>query len=367
MIPFLDLQAGYDELRSEIDETVSSVLNSGIYIGGSVVEEFENNWANFCECKEAVGVANGFDALVLSLLALGIGPGDDVLVPAHTFFATWSAVTSVGARPVAVDVSSSTFNMDVSLLEASITENTKAVIVVHLYGQPADLREIQHFCRIKNIFLIEDAAQAHGAIYENRKIGGHSDLVCWSFYPGKNLGAFGDGGAVTTDNIDLSRRLRMLSNYGSSERYFHDFIGRNSRLDPLQAAILDVKLKYLEIWNSRRSKIANFYLDNITSKQVSLPFIDVCRSSSWHLFVIMVNDRDNLRLFLENNGISTLVHYPLLPLQQKSYNGYFINEKCFPNSVNVVDKILSLPIGPHQKMEDTAYICSKINDYFSNV
>ena len=258
-----------------------------------MVEKFETNWAKYCGVPHCVGVGNGFDALVLALKALDIGHGDEVLVPAHTFFATWSAVSTVGAVPVPIDVFQDTFNIDAERLELSITNKTKAIIAVHLYGQSADLEKIQNVCANNNLFLIEDAAQAHGVAYKNKKIGGHGDIVCWSFYPGKNLGAFGDGGAVTTNNQDLATKIRCLSNYGSKVKYHHDLLGINSRLDPIQAAVLDVKLKYLDTWNKRRQTIASKYIKNFVDLPVVTPLTAEFSSHVWHLFVLQLENRDS--------------------------------------------------------------------------
>lgn len=361
---FLDLQKSYLELQSSIDENISQVLLSGQYVGGDFVEKFEQKWATYCDAKYAVGVGNGYDALVLSLRALDIGDGDEVLVPAHTFFATWAAIVQVGAIPIAVDVHSSTFNIDENLLAVHLTDKTKAVIAVHLYGQPANIGPILKFCRENSLFLIEDAAQSHGAMFEGKKIGSHGDLVCWSFYPGKNLGAFGDAGAITTNNKMLAETVRCLGNYGSKVKYEHDFLGGNSRLDPIQAAVLLPKLEYLDIWNSRRWNIATRYLEQLEDLPIELPFISSNINHVWHLFVIKSDSRDNLIDGLKLKGIETIIHYPRLPCQQKAFEYLDTNLQSIKNSIEITDKILSLPIGPHQSLEDTDFIIEAVIDYY---
>ena len=260
MIPFLDIGAAYREIKPEIDAAMQRVLDSGWYILGPEVEAFEAEWAAYCGSAHAVGLANGLDALILALRALDVGPGDEVIVPSNTYIATWLAVSAVGARPVPVEPDPATHNIDPARIAAALTDRTTAILPVHLYGQPADLDPIMAIARAHGLAVVEDAAQAHGASYKGRRIGAHGDIVCWSFYPGKNLGALGDAGAITTDNPDLAERIRVLRNYGSRVKYVNEVQGANSRLDPLQAAVLRVKLGHLDAWTERRRALAAHYL-----------------------------------------------------------------------------------------------------------
>ncbi|MGP4805455.1 DegT/DnrJ/EryC1/StrS family aminotransferase [Agrobacterium cavarae] len=356
MIPFLDLGASYRELEQEIDAAIKRVLTGGWYILGEEVARFESEYADYCSSAEAVGVANGLDALVLSLRVLGVGSGDEVIVPSNTFIATWLAVSAVGALPVPVEPNPETHNLEASKVVEAITEKTKAIIAVHLYGQPADLDEIKAVAARANLFLIEDAAQAHGARYKGKRIGAHGDAVCWSFYPAKNLGAFGDGGAVTTDNSEIASRLRILRNYGSKEKYLNEVQGMNSRLDPIHAAVLSVKLKYLDEWNARRKQIAARYLAELQIVDVVLPVVPAWADPVWHLFVIRTKDRAGLQRRLYDIGVSTQIHYPLAPSQQKAYAGVLDPRLNLSVAAELAGEVLSLPIGPHQTDEQTSLI-----------
>jgi dTDP-4-amino-4,6-dideoxygalactose transaminase len=358
-IPFLDVGSSYRELREEIDSAVSRVLASGRYIQGEEVESFESNFASFVGAKHCVGVANGLDAICLALRALGIGAGDEVIVPAHTFIATWLAVTNCGATPVPVEPELNGFNIDPALIEEAITSRTKAVIMVHLYGQPCDIDEIHNVASRHGLRVIEDAAQAHGATYKGKRIGGHSDVVAWSFYPGKNLGAFGDGGAVTTNDQDLAEKIQVLGNYGSIEKYEHSVLGVNSRLDPVQAAILDVKLKFLELWNQRRAEIAKIYIMALESPKIQLPLENSDSASAWHLFVIRTKARDQLQEHLGRSGVESLIHYPKPPNIQKCYSHY----QTLTRAELISNEVLSIPIGPHLNSEAVDYVCESINKF----
>jgi dTDP-4-amino-4,6-dideoxygalactose transaminase len=358
-VPFLDVGHSYRELRSEIDEAVSRVLQSGRYIQGEEVENFESNFASFVDAKYCVGVANGLDAIYLALRALGVGAGDEVIVPAHTFIATWLAVTNCGAKPVPVEPELDGFNIDPTLVEAAITSRTKAVIMVHLYGQPCDIDEIHNVARRHGLRVIEDAAQAHGATYKGKRIGGHSDVVTWSFYPGKNLGAFGDGGAITTNDQDLAGKIQILGNYGSIEKYEHSELGVNSRLDPVQAAALDVKLKFLEPWNQRRAEIAKTYLMELKNSKIQLPVEKSESSSAWHLFVIRTKVRNQLQDHLKRSGIESLIHYPKSPSKQKCYSQF----QVLTRTELISNEVLSIPIGPHLNSEAVDYVCESINKF----
>jgi dTDP-4-amino-4,6-dideoxygalactose transaminase len=346
-IPFLDLHAAYLELKPEIDAAVARVLDSGYYILGPEVEAFEAEFARYCEADHAIGVGNGLDALVLALRALDIGAGDEVLVPSNTFIATWLAVSMVGAVPIPVEPDPRTHNIDCARLEAALTAKTRAVIAVHLYGQPADLTALRAFTTAHGLRLIEDAAQAHGALHLGRRIGAEGDIACWSFYPGKNLGALGDAGCVTTSDAGLAERVRLLRNYGSREKYRHEVQGTNSRLDPLQAAILRVKLAHLDDWNDRRRAIARLYLDRLQDADLVLPEVPQWADPVWHLFVVRHKNRDALRAGLQEAGIGTLVHYPVAPHMQPAYAALAIAPDALPIARQLSDEVMSLPIGPH--------------------
>ena len=361
-VPFLDLKSAYTELSAEIDYAVSNVLSSGQYILGPTVEAFEAEFRTYAGANFAIGVGSGLDALVISLKALGIGPGDDVIVPSNTFIATWMAVTLCGATVVPVEPSWTTRNLDISLVEAAINPRTKAVIAVHLYGQPADIRPLLEIAYRHNLKVIEDAAQAHGAKYEDCIVGAHSDAVAWSFYPGKNLGAVGDGGAVTCNNAQLAANVSLLRNYGSPSKYKHDVVGLNSRLDPLQAAVLSVKLKHLERWNQTRKDVALRYLREITNENVSLPFVPHYSEPVWHLFVLQHDHRDELQENLRRVGVETLIHYPTPPHMQHAYNDSFLRDD-FPIALRLSETALSLPIGPHMQERQVDQVIEMVNRY----
>ncbi|MET0321655.1 MAG: DegT/DnrJ/EryC1/StrS family aminotransferase [Duganella sp.] len=345
-VPFLDLKAAYLECQAEIDSAIQRVLHSGYYIGGPEVESFEAEFAQFCDARECVGLANGLDALHLALRAMDVGPGDEVIVPSNTFIATWLAVSQCGAAIVPVEPDARTFNIDPALIEAAITPRTKVIIPVHLYGQPADLDPILAIARKHGLRVLEDGAQAHGARYKGKRIGAHGDVVAWSFYPGKNLGAIGDGGAITTDDPVLADRIRTLRNYGSRVKYVNEFQGVNSRLDPIQAAILRVKLAHLDEWNGRRSAIAARYLTQLTDCGLVLPHIPEWATPAWHLFVVTVADRAALQQRLAAQGVTTLIHYPIAPHLQQCYADLGWKAGAFPLAERMAEQVLSLPIGP---------------------
>lgn len=343
-VPFLDLLGAYRALQTDIDAAVTRVLHSGHYIGGPEVERFESEFARYCEADACIGVGNGLDALHLVLVAMGIGPGDEVIVPSNTFIATWLAVAQVGAVPVPVEPDPQTFNIDPARIEAAITPRTKAIIPVHLYGQPADLDPILAIARRHGLKVLEDAAQAQGARYKGRRIGAHGDAVAWSFYPGKNLGALGDAGAVTTSDPELAARIRMLRNYGSSTKYVHEMQGYNSRLDPIQAAVLSVKLAHLDEWNGRRRRIAASYLDALRGTALTLPSVPEWAEPVWHLFVVRHPHRDALQKTLAEAGVGTLIHYPIAPHRQAAFAD--MAGLALPISERMHAGVLSLPIGP---------------------
>jgi dTDP-4-amino-4,6-dideoxygalactose transaminase len=328
---------------------MARVAASGWYIGGPECAAFEEAYAGYCEAAHCVGVGNGLDALFLTLRALDIGPGDEVIVSSNTFIATLLAVSMVGATPVPVEPDSLTHNLDPARIEAAITSRTRMILPTHLYGQPADLDAILEIARRHGLRVVEDAAQAHGARYKGRRLGAHSDAVAWSFYPGKNLGAMGDGGAVTTDDPVIAAKIRTLGNYGSNTKYVNEVKGVNSRLDPLQAAILAAKLTHLDRWNGARTEIASFYQDRLAGSGVVLPHVPNWAESVWHLFVIQVEDRKGLMTALEAGGVQTLVHYPIAPHRQHAYAELGLGMGSFPVAERLAEQVLSLPIGPHMR------------------
>ena len=345
MIPILELKSTYLELQDKIDAAVARAVASGWYIGGPEVDSFERAFAKFVGTEHCVTVGNGLDALTLSLMAYDIGPGDEVLIPSHTFIATWLAVSRVGATIVPVEPDESTFNLDLNQVHQLVTPRTKAIIPVHLYGRPVDMDQLAEVARKYKLTIIEDAAQAHGAKFHGKRVGAFGNPAAWSFYPGKNLGAFGDGGAVTTDDAELARRVRMLGNYGSSEKYVHEFQGINSRLDPVQAAILEVKLSALDQWNERRKEISNHYRDAFESAGLIVQKYGDEVESSNHLFVIRHAARDLLAKNLLEAGVQTLVHYPTACRDQPAYAASGLPPT--PVATKLSKEVLSLPIGPH--------------------
>ncbi len=360
MIPFLDLGAAYRELKPQIDAAVARVLDSGWYILGPEVEAFETEWAAYCEAKHAVGLANGLDALILALRALDVGPGDEVIVPSNTYIATWLAVSAVGATPVPVEPDAATHNIHPSLIAAAISPRTRVILPVHLYGQPADLDPIIALARAHGLAVVEDAAQAHGARYKGKRIGAHGDIVCWSFYPGKNLGALGDGGAITTDNPLLAERIALLRNYGSRQKYVNEEQGANSRLDPLQAAVLRAKLTYLDEWTARRRAIARCYDEALLESGLTLPHVPQWADSVWHLYVVRSAARDRLQARLGEDGIGTLIHYPIPPHMQKAYADRAIDADALPLARQLAGEVLSLPIGPHLSLDDARGVAEAV-------
>lgn len=363
MLPYLDLHAAYDELKVEIDAAVKRVLESGRYILGTEVDKFEERFADYCDAKHAIGVANGLDALWLCLKAMNVGPGDEVIVPSNTYIATWLAVSNCGATPVPVEPNIQTYCINPELIEKAITDKTKVILPVHLYGQPADLEPILEIARINKLFVLEDAAQAHGALYKNKPIGGHGHAVAWSFYPGKNLGALGDAGAVTTNDTEIAEKIRMLRNYGSEVRYVNQLRGINSRLDPIQAAILSVKLNILNEWNNRRREIANCYSKHLEGcSDIILPRVSPCASPVWHLYVIRSKRRNQLQKELGMAGVETLIHYPIPPFLQDAYSEYKSCGDNLPLARQMSEEVLSLPIGPQQTLDTTCRIIKIVHD-----
>lgn len=360
-IPFLDLRASYFEIKDEIDVAIEGSLRSGSYIGGGEVEAFEREFAQYVSSKFCVSVGNGLDALRLALIAFGVGPGDEVIVPSNTFIATWLAVSHVGAIPIPVEPILETYNIDPDKIQAAITKKTKAIIPVHLYGQPADMDRICEIAKENGLKVLEDAAQAQGAIYKGRPIGSHGDAVAWSFYPGKNLGAFGDGGAVTSNNKEITKKISLLKNYGSREKYIHELKGYNSRLDPMQAAVLRVKLRHLNAWNKRRKFIASNYHTYLKVSGIEMPYAPDNVKPAWHLFVVRSQQRNALQDKLMAAGIGVQIHYPLAPHQQMAYRELNFRDSGFPLAAKMANEVLSLPIGPHLSEEQQIYIIEVIN------
>jgi dTDP-4-amino-4,6-dideoxygalactose transaminase len=360
-VPFINLNAAYAELQEELTAAYQKVMTSGWYILGAEVENFEAAFAAYCESRHCISVGNGLDALCLILRALDIGTGDEVIVPAHTFVATWLAVTQIGAIPVPVDADEQSYNISVEGIEAAITPRTKAIIVVHLYGRPADMDAINEIAARHDLKVIEDAAQAHGSRYRGRRAGSLGHAAGFSFYPTKNLGAFGDAGAVTTNDDHLAGRIRALRNYGSVKKYEHDIKGGNSRLDELQAALLHVKLARLDEWNERRRQVAASYVRRLSGLSIiSLPGVSDEAQTAWYLFVIRSSARAALQEHLRRAGIETLIHYPVPPHLTKAFASSQLRKGSFPVAERLAAEVLSLPFGPHTTMTEVDRVADAI-------
>ncbi len=391
-VPFLDLAPMYEELRSELDAAYQRTMSSAWYIMGRECDAFEAEYARYCQAEHCVGVGNGLDALSLLLRAYGIGAGDEVIVPAHTFIATWLAVSSVGATPVGVDVEWESFNLAPGRIEEAITPRTRAIIPVHLYGRPADMEAIHHIAAAHGLKVIEDAAQAHGATYRGRRAGSLGDAAGFSFYPVKNLGAIGDGGAVTSNDGELMERLRLIRNYGSRAKYVHEEAGVNSRLDELQAAFLRAKLRVLDEWNERRRRVARTYAERLSGlEELTLPEgiegasgragegargragdtaipdsgpstfnFQPSTESVWHLYVVRTPDRDGIQKRLAEAGVGTMIHYPCPPHLQQAYAHLGLGPGTFPVAERIAREALSLPMGPHLDDQQVEYVCESV-------
>ncbi len=356
-VPFLNVRAATEELEGPVLAAVERVVRSGWYILGDETVAFEDKFAEFTGAKHAVGVGNGLDAIVLALQALGIGRGDEVIVPSNTYIATWLAIARVGAYPVGVEPVVGQWNINPTRVDAAITSRTRAIIPVHLYGQPADMTDLMAIAKKHGLAVVEDAAQAHGARYRGERIGGHADAVAWSFYPGKNLGALGDAGAVTTNDASLAARIRSLGNYGSSQKYVHDMLGTNSRLDEIQSAVLSIKLQHLDGWNSRRRRIANLYTKALADlTYLRLPEVAPDREHVWHQYVVDHDSRDRFQDHLAAQGIQTLVHYPIPPHLSGAFAPLGLAEGTFPIAEAAARTHLSLPIGPHLSEEQVTRV-----------
>lgn len=365
-VPFLDLKSPYLELKDDLDAAYRRVMESGWYILGKEVEAFEAEFAAYCETKHCIGVANGLEALHLIVRAYGIGPGDEVIVPSNTYIATWLAVTHAGATPVPVEPDERTYNIDPARIEQAITPKTKAIMVVHLYGQTADMDPINAIARKHNLKVIEDCAQAHGARYKGRRAGSLGDAAGFSFYPGKNLGAIGDGGAVTTNDAELAERIQVLRNYGSRIKYKNEVIGYNSRLDELQAALLRVKLPKLDEWNDRRRLIAAMYQERLKGiTDMVLPHVPDWAEPVWHLFVVRHLRRDELQQRLSAVNIGTLIHYPIPPHFSEAYAHDGFNRHELPIAEQLAKTVISLPMGPHLQESCCLEVISAIQSVHS--
>jgi dTDP-4-amino-4,6-dideoxygalactose transaminase len=360
-IPFLDMKAPYQELRDELDAAYRRVMESGWYIIGKEVDAFEQEFAGYCNARFCAGVGNGLEALHLILRAYEIGEGDEVIVPSNTYIATWLAVSYAGARPVPVEPNFRTYNLDPERVEAAITSRTRAILPVHLYGQPADLDPLMNLANKYDLKVIEDAAQAHGALYKGRKCGTLGHAAGFSFYPGKNLGALGDAGAVVTNDEKLAEKVRSLRNYGSKIKYYNDVKGYNSRLDEMQAAFLRVKLMHLDEWNTRRKNIASVYLGSLADLQdLTLPFVSAWSSPNWHIFPVRHPRRDDFQKCLQGEGIDTLIHYPVAPHLSAAYSDLGMKTGAFPIAESIASTELSLPIGPHLSLSDVEHVVSVV-------
>ena len=360
-VPFSELNTLHSELKDEIMLKINEVYDNGWFIGGNNVKKFEDDFAKYCNRKYCISCGNGLEALELSLLGNNIGNGDEVIVCSHTFIASALAISKTGATPIFVDPEMNYYLIDPYKIEEKITNKTKAIITVQLYGQSCDMDKINKIAKKYNLKVIEDAAQAHGATYKKNIVGSLGDIAAFSFYPGKNLGALGDGGAVVTDDEEVAKKIRELANYGASKKYHHNYKGTNSRLDELQAAILDVKLKKLNLMNNYRKKVANYYLENINNENILLPKIAKTNEHVWHLFVVRTQNRDELISYLSKNGIATGIHYPIPIHKQKAYNEF--NDLSYPNAEELANSVLSLPMYYGITDDDVNYVIDRLNKY----
>ena len=364
LVPYLDLKMPYQELKADLDAAYQRVMDSGWYVLGEEVEAFEQAYQAYCGVRHCIGVGNGLDALRLTLKAWDIKAGDEVIVPSNTYIATWLAVSQAGAVPVPVEPDPQTYNINPALIAPAVTERTRAVMPVHLYGLPADMDAVNRAAQKSGLKVVEDAAQSHGALYHGKMAGVLGDAAGTSFYPGKNLGALGDGGAVLTGDDALADKLRILRNYGSRVKYSNEVQGENSRLDALQAAFLAAKLPYLKEWNARRERIARFYLQGLAAcPELVLPHVPEGYSPSWHVFPVRHPRRDALQQFLSGQGISTMIHYPVPPHLSRAYAGSGWRKGDFPVAEEIAATILSLPIGPHLSLDDAEYVVEAVHRF----
>jgi len=364
-IPFVDLKVQYESIKGEIQKAINEVISKSAFIGGSFLKKFETNFAEFCEVDNCIGVGNGTDAIFIALKLLGIGQGDEVITAANSFIATSEAITLTGAKVVFCDVSEDTYNIDTTLIEDKITEKTRAIVPVHLYGQPADMDKIMEIAKKYDLLVIEDCAQAHGARYKGKRVGSFGDIGCFSFYPGKNLGAYGDGGAMVTNNKILADKMRMYANHGRSEKYNHEFEGVNSRLDGIQAAILDAKLNHLKDWLKRRNDNARLYNSKLEDiKEVIPPVIPDEWDHVFHLYVVRVKNREKIMDYLKGKDISVGIHYPIALPNLKAYKYLGHKPGDFPISSKLQDEILSLPMYPELSELQINYIVDAVRNFY---
>lgn len=362
------MKSPYRELKAELDAAYQRVMESGWYILGEEVEAFEEEFAAYCNVRHCISVGNGLEALHLILRAYGIGKGDEVIVPSNTYIATWLAVSYAGASPVPVEPDPRTYNIDPQRVESAITPRTRAILAVHLYGQPADMDPLMALADQYNLKVIEDAAQAQGTCYKEKRSGALAHAAGFSFYPGKNLGAQGDAGAITTNDDILAEQVRTLRNYGSKVKYYNEVKGYNSRLDEMQAAFLRVKLKYLEAWNQRRNSVASIYLNSLAAlPNLILPYVPEKVSSIWHIFPIRHPQRDDLQKYLKRSGVETLIHYPVPPHLSGAYADLGMQKGFFPIAETMASTELSLPMGPHLSLDEAKYIANIIREYISRM
>lgn len=364
-VPFVDLKKQYESIKKEIDSKISFLINNSAFILGEDLEKFEKEFSEFCNIGYCIGVSSGTDALMIALRALGIVNGDEVITVPNTFIATAEAISLTGARPVFVDINEEDYNINVDLVKEKITEKTKAIIPVHLFGQPADIKGIMDIANKNNLFVVEDACQAHGAEFESKKVGTFGDVGCFSFYPGKNLGAYGDGGAVVTNNKEIYRKILSMRSHGEVEKNKHEVIGSTNRLDNLQAGILRVKLKYLKKWNSKRRENASIYRKYLSDLKIIVPEELEGRKHIYHIFAVRLKDRDKVRKELFNRGIATGIHYPIPIHMQKAYRFLGYNKGDFPVSEMVANEILSLPMFPELSEDQIKYICNLLKEIIS--
>lgn len=365
-IPFFSFEQMHSSIRDEMTVAFTRFYDSNWYVLGNEVQAFEQEYARYSGCTYCVGVANGLDALHIALLALGIGKGDEVIVPSNTYIATWLAVSYTGATLVPVEPNPATYNLDPDRLEAAITERTKVIMPVHLYGQPCEMDKIMQLAKNQGIYVVEDNAQSQGATWMGKKTGTFGDLNGVSFYPGKNLGALGDAGALTTNKEDLAQEARTIRNYGSEKKYYNKRIGINSRLDELQAAILRLKLSKLDEWNAERKKIASWYLERLQgTSNLQLPTVAEGAESVWHQFVVLTAQRDQVINQLGEKGVGTLIHYPVPPHLQQAYQSLGFGKGDFPIAETISSRALSLPMYPGLKEEEIEYICDNIKRFVS--
>lgn len=359
-VAFLDLGMLHQSIREHLDDAYRRVVDSGWFIMGPELEAFEVEFAQYCNVEHCIGVGNGLEALHLLLRAYGIGPGDEVIVPSNTFIATWLAVTECGATPIPVEPRIDTYNLDPALVANAITHRTRAILPVHLYGQPVDIDPINALASKHGLVVIEDAAQAQGARYKGRRVGSLGHAAATSFYPGKNLGALGDGGAVLTNDDSIADKVRQLRNYGSRVKYQHDLVGYNSRLDEMQAAFLRAKLLVLDEWNARRREIAELYARLLVGAGINLPTVPDFAESVWHLYVVRTEERDALRDRLEQQGVATVIHYPVPPHRQACYQEFA--EQGFPIAEKLAKEVLSLPMSPALRDEEIEFVAKAIRE-----